>query len=372
MSKRRIVFVVTQNCQLRCNYCYLVEKNDKGVMTWETAKQIVDLIMSLPVVEDEVIFDFIGGEPLLEIELISNICDFLVNRMRETNHPWLHDFSFRITTNGLSYSTQSVQRFINKYKDRLSIQLSIDGTKRKHDLNRVFANGCGSYDKMLPNVQLWINQFQEKAMSFTVVSHNDLPFFSESIIHNIELGIKTLSVTLVVEDVWESGDEIIFERELIKVADYIIDKKLWTTVSISSFDKELGLKEEEEHIYPCGNPMYVFDAHGDIYTCVRFINYSLREKEARKIGSLQKGIDYNKLRPFLAFDRISSYSDKCQKCEIGIGCRWCPAENYDSSKTGTIFQRTVTICQLHKANVRVKNYFWNKINYLESNGRQKT
>ena len=65
MSKRRVVFIVTQDCQLRCSYCYLVGKNRTGKMTWETAKKIVDFLMSLPVLEDEVIFDFIGGEPLL-------------------------------------------------------------------------------------------------------------------------------------------------------------------------------------------------------------------------------------------------------------------------------------------------------------------
>ena len=55
MSKRRVVFIVTQDCQLRCNYCYLIGKNKAGKMTWETAKQIADYLMSLPVVEDEAI-----------------------------------------------------------------------------------------------------------------------------------------------------------------------------------------------------------------------------------------------------------------------------------------------------------------------------
>ena len=61
-------------------------------MTWETAKQIVDFLMSLPVVEDEAIFDFIGGEPLLEIDLISRISDYIVKSMKEKNHPWLEKY----------------------------------------------------------------------------------------------------------------------------------------------------------------------------------------------------------------------------------------------------------------------------------------
>lgn len=369
MSKRRVVFIVTQECQLRCNYCYLVGKNNRGKMTWETAKQIADFLMSLPVVENEVIFDFIGGEPLLEIELMTKISDYLVKRMKEIDHPWLNNYSFRFTTNGLNYFSHKVQEYIVKYKDRLSVQISIDGTKRKHDLNRKFSNGEGSYDQLLPNVKLWLEQFGNKATSFTVISHEDLPYLSESLIHQIELGIKKIGASLVVEDIWKNGDDAIFEKELMKVADYIIENRLWNSFTLSLFTKELGSKEKEDHIFPCGNPMYVFDSKGKIYTCVRFVDFSLRDKAHRVIGNVYTGIDYNKIRPFLSFSRKSCYPSKCLECNVSTGCRWCPAENYDSSNTGTIFQRTTTVCQLHKANVRIKNYFWNRINYIEENER---
>ena len=114
------------------------------------------------------------------------------------------------------------------------------------------------------------------------------------------------------------------------------------------------------------------DSKGNIYSCIRFVGYSLRNKAPRMIGTLNTGIDYNKLRPLLSFDRDSCYPQECINCEMGAFCRWCPAENYDSSDTGTIFQRTTTICQLHKANVRSKNYFWNKINIIETYGRSQT
>lgn len=369
MSKRRVVFIVTQDCQLRCNYCYLVDKNKRGRMTWKSAKNIADFLLSLPVVEDTVIFDFIGGEPLIEIELISKISNYLVFEMKRLNHPWINSYSFRFTTNGLLYSNENVQKYINKYKEYLSVQISIDGTKRKHDLNRVFPNGKGSYDKLLPNVQLWLNQFGKKAQTLMVISHSDLPYLSESVIHHIQLGIRNIYISLVVEDIWQSGDDIIFEKELMIAADYIINHRLWDVIVLSPFRKELGAPEMDEHIYPCGNPMYVFDANENIYTCVRFVDYSLREKEQRTIGCVKNGIDYNKLRPFLAFDRKSCYPKKCLDCEVASCCRWCPAENYDSSETGTIFNRSTTVCLLHKANVRVKNYYWNKINMIEENER---
>lgn len=366
MSKRRVVFIVTQDCQLRCNYCYLVGKNRNGRMTLESAKNIADFLLSLPVREDSVIFDFIGGEPLLEIELISNISDYLVSEMKRIKHPWINNYSFRFTTNGLLYSTNHVQEYVEKYKNYLSIQMSIDGTKRKHDLSRIFPNGEGSYDKVIPNAKLWINQFGKNATTFMVVSHDDLPFLSESVIHIIQLGVRNINVTIAVEYAWKGEDSAIFEMELMKIADYIIDDKLWDDLFFSPFKEELGLPEFENHIYPCGNPMYVFDSLGNIYTCVRFVDYSLREKEPRIIGNVIDGIDYNKTRPLLAFDRESCYPKRCLKCDVSSCCRWCPAENYDSSETGTVFQRTTTVCEMHKANARVKNYYWNKINMADN------
>ena len=223
MSKRRVVFIVTQDCQLRCNYCYLINKNNNKKMTWKSAKKIADFLLSLPVIDDTVIFDFIGGEPLIEIGLISRISDYLVSEMKRLNHPWIDNYSFRFTTNGLLYSNSRVQEYIEKYKNCLSIQISIDGTKRKHDLNRIFPNGTGSYDKLLPNVKLWIKQFGENARTFMVISHEDLPYLSESVIHHLKLGIKDIYISLVVEDVWKNTDDIIFEKELMIVADYVID-----------------------------------------------------------------------------------------------------------------------------------------------------
>lgn len=341
-------------------------------MTWGTAREIADFLMSLPVKEDEVVFDFIGGEPLLEIDLIARISDYLVESMKRQNHPWLKSYSFRFTTNGLTYSSPKVQDYVKKYKDCLSVQISIDGTKRKHDLNRKYANGKGSYDKLLPNVKLWIKQFGVKAVSFMVISHDDLPFLAESVIHLIELGIKEIATNLVVEDVWKRDDAAIFESQLMTISNYVIANRLWKTIKISSLCTDVGKPQKDEHLFPCGNPMYVFDANGNIYSCVRFVQFSLRKKEARLIGTLKKGIDTNKLRPLLSFDKESCYPQQCLKCEIASGCRWCPAENYDASKEGTIFQRTTTVCELHKANVRVKNYFWNKVYYIEANERSET
>jgi len=76
---KSITFIVTKDCQLACKYCYLVGKNTKERMPWEIAKQAIDYIFDnereFP--EESVVWDFIGGEPFLEIGLIDRICDYI-------------------------------------------------------------------------------------------------------------------------------------------------------------------------------------------------------------------------------------------------------------------------------------------------------
>ena len=136
---KNITFIVTKDCQLACKYCYLVGKNTKERMSWEIAKKAIDYILDneKDFQEESVIWDFIGGEPFLEIELIDKICDYLKVEMYRRNHHWFNSYRFSFSTNGINYHTEKVQNFIKKNYEHLSIGITIDGTKRKHDLNRI-------------------------------------------------------------------------------------------------------------------------------------------------------------------------------------------------------------------------------------------
>ena len=138
---KEITFIVTKDCQLACKYCYLVGKNSKERMSWATAKRTVDYILSLDHEElceqDSVVFDFIGGEPFLEIDLIDHICDYIESQMRRQNLHWAESYMFSMTTNGINYDSSKVQEFIKKHASHLSITITLDGTPQKHNLNRI-------------------------------------------------------------------------------------------------------------------------------------------------------------------------------------------------------------------------------------------
>lgn len=363
---KSITFIVTKDCQLACKYCYLVGKNAKERMTWEVARQAIDYILSREEEfrEESVVWDFIGGEPFLEIDLIDRICDYLKVEMFRRGHHWFDSYRFSFSTNGINYHEEKVQRFIEKNLHHLSIGITIDGTRRKHDLNRVYrTTGRGSYEDVVRNIPLWLRQFPDAATKVTI-SSPDIPYIKESVLHLYSLGIREVNINCVFEDVWQEGDDVRFEEQLTALADEIIGKGYYRDHACSFFNERIGkpLDAVRDNQNWCGaGRMLAIDAVGNFYPCTRFAQYSLRSKQARIVGNVREGIDRNRLRPFLTLDRCTQSPRECLECEVASGCAWCQGENYDAAESDTIYQRATTICRMHKARVRANNYYWNRL-----------
>lgn len=375
---KNITFIVTKDCQLACKYCYLVGKNTKERMSWDVAKQAIDYVLDheADMNEESVIWDFIGGEPFLEIDLIDKICDYLKVEMYRRKHHWFNSYRFSFATNGINYGTEKVQNFIKKNHAHLSIGITIDGTKRKHDLNRIWKteemqrgitpkpeNEKGSYDDVVKNIPLWLEQFPGTGTKVTI-SSADIPYIKESVLHLYSLGIHEVNINCVFEDVWKEGDDKLFEEQLMQLADAIIDGGYYQDYACSFFTEQMGkpLDCKLDNQNWCGaGRMLAVDAEGNFYPCTRFAQYSLRSKKAWIIGNVRDGIDKNKLRPFLTLDRCTQSTQECIDCEVASGCAWCQGENYDAADTPTIYQRSTAICKMHKARVRANNYYWNKL-----------
>lgn len=363
---REITFIVTKDCQLACKYCYLVGKNSNERMTFEVAKKAVDFVLNhRDFYNDEsVVWAFIGGEPFLEINLIDQICDYLKIEMFRLDHPWFNSYRFSISTNGLNYHTKEVQNFINKNYTHIDIGITIDGTQQKHDINRIYKeSNIGSYHNVVKNIPLWLSQFPNASTKVTI-SSEDIPYIKESVLHLYSLGIHEVNINCVFENVWKENDDLLFENQLINLADEIIERKLYSDYFCSFFDDSIGypfdIKVDNNNWCGAGMMLSV-DANGYFYPCTRFAQYSLRSKKARIIGNVDDGIDKNKLRPFLTLDRSTQSPSECLTCEVASGCAWCQGENYDAADTNTIYQRSTAICKMHKAHVRANNYYWNKL-----------
>lgn len=363
---QQITFVVTQDCNLRCQYCYMTEKNDKNIMSFDVAKKIVDYFIDN---RDElfsteyIILDFIGGEPLLEIDLIDKIVDYFILSTYRKKSKWFGRFRLLIQSNGVLFDSPKVQHFLKKNRNLISLGITIDGTEVKHDFHRVFPNGEGSYAVVEKNYK---KAFQEKYTDSTKVTFGsgDLQYLKDSIVHLWSMGLKNVPANIVFEDVWKEGDDAIYLEQLVSLADYIIDNRMWDTYNTTFFLDVIGFKALDENLMSpvCGTGrMYCVDANGNIYNCVRFMPYSLNGKESRKIGDIYHGVDMDRNRPLKMLLPKYISEKKCLDCRVSQNCTYCAGNNYDMSDNDSMFYRATAICNMFKAQVKANNYYWARL-----------
>lgn len=126
------------------------------MMTKETARKAIDLLFQMYDENEEDAFinhhtygitlGFIGGEPFLNIDTISDAMDYFIDRCVRTNHVWLMNSRANISSNGMLYFEPKVQAFLKKYRHLLDLTITIDGPKEMHDACRKDYNGNGSFD----------------------------------------------------------------------------------------------------------------------------------------------------------------------------------------------------------------------------------
>jgi radical SAM peptide maturase (CXXX-repeat target family) len=255
-----------------------------------------------------------------------------------------------------------VQNFITKNKAKLSIGISIDGTKEKHDSQRVFPNGSGSYDIIDRNIPLWISQFGGRTKA--TFSSDDLKYLKDSIISLWNKGITEVASNVIFEDVWKEKDDLLLEEQLIELADYVIENHLFDKYTCTFFDENIGGFYDEEYKRRtwCGaGKMLAVGPNGNIYPCIRYKDYSLNKHSEWLFGTVDNGIDMERVRPFMAALNMYQSDDECLNCEVAVGCAFCQGFNYDEAEVPTNFSRAKYICKMHKARVRANDYYFSKL-----------
>jgi len=78
-----------------------------------------------------------------------------------------------MTSNGTLYFKENVQKFLRKWKDKLSLTISLDGNKELHDSCRKFPNGDGSYDLAEKAVKHYMKNFANGTLTDKVTLSPD-------------------------------------------------------------------------------------------------------------------------------------------------------------------------------------------------------
>jgi uncharacterized protein len=140
------------NCNFRCKYCYQSHKSD--FMSEEDIKNIISLMSKYKKVQ----LDFFGGEPLLNKKAIFKLISSKENLFAT------------ITTNGYLLDFDTFEKLVDNGVKLF--QITIDGNKTLHDFLRPLANGKGSFDKIISNLEL-MSQSKKEFLIILRINYNE-------------------------------------------------------------------------------------------------------------------------------------------------------------------------------------------------------
>ena len=350
----QLILQVTQNCNLRCSYCafsgmYKDRHHTNKSMPIEIAKCAIDFYFERVKEAAMRSVSFYGGEPLLEFQLIKECVDYCKQKIKD------RPLIFSLTTNG-TLLEGDILAFLAK--EDFHILVSLDGSKKEHDINRKFVNGEGSFDTIMRNIQNTKEkypEFYERNICFnTVINPNanlscvqeyfttSELFSDENIMFNDmkESGIKDEAFIR-----YDDSFSLIRRFEYLKwllfmavklprdcISPLMINERETYNRLLNELRKNIPLPQKTHRGGPCvpGIRRLFVDADGAFYPCERV------STDVRKncIGSLKSGFDYQNMDYLLNCGRLTK--DKCLTCWNFRMCLICLGSvNYSNNPDET-------------------------------------
>lgn len=363
-------FNVTTECNLRCKYCYELNK-EPGYLNVEYAKRFIDILLtqSHKIVKKEswmlnrgFLLDFIGGDALAVPELCDEIIEYFIYTSTMMGHTWASNWRVNIATNGTWFDNEAVRNLMEKYINTMFVGISIDGCPEIHNMNR-----SNSMDAILKNWDWYKNYCKRQA---TVVAtkatcnKDSIPYLFKSIKFMFEtMGIAQINMNFVFENLelaYKDYEEI--EEQFSQIIDYVFDHRDEMYLSMFS-PLRIGTPMDQPDKGYCGSGfMPTLGLDGNIYACFRYLPLSTDMKyRPLIIGDVKNGIyDDNKdLQYVQDAIRINISEQKCLDCPIETMCCWCPGGCY--SEYGEI-RRQTHICKIHQLQDKWARVYWNRYN----------
>ena len=153
----------TTYCNARCFYCYESDYRHEN-MTEEIAHRLVEFIMEHCDKEDMLHLHWFGGEPLVGINRIDQICD----ELRENGY----QYASRMTSNAYLFTEEVVKRAKENWNLQ-SIQITLDGTEDIYNQTKSYKNIKGSpYYRVLDNVEYLVKEDIHVQLRMNLGWHN--------------------------------------------------------------------------------------------------------------------------------------------------------------------------------------------------------
>ncbi|MBI4471798.1 MAG: quinohemoprotein amine dehydrogenase maturation protein [Acidobacteria bacterium] len=313
-----LVLNVTNKCNLSCKYCYeygedkLAAPAATRFMDEKTAFESVEFLLKRGASTPRLTLTFFGGETLLNFKVVRSTVEYARRRARESGKT----IDFSLTTNA-TLLTDEVIRFLTE--NHVGVTISIDGPKELQDRFRVYSDGRGSYDQVLPRIKSLLANHRTRPIGARVTLTSQVMDVIRIFDHLIDVGFYEVGFAPVTTSpntlyaIGDSGFDSMLEQ-FTKLAERYVEKAVkGEYLGFSNITDQL----QEIHTgvtknYACGAGLALLGVSpsGDIALCHRFV-----DSADHKLGNIRTGVDEQKRQEFNERTHLSTKIE-CHTCWV--------------------------------------------------------
>lgn len=320
---------LTFNCNLTCEYCFIHEKGHGERMSLTTAKNAIDLLLeraAYPAVN----ITLIGGEPLLEFDLIKQIVPYALEAAAKRNLV----VTWSVTTNG-TLINEEILAYFAMYK--INLLLSLDGGEKTHDRYRRTKSGKGTWHQIVEKIPL-IKKYQPWLGVRMTVSAEAISDMRTDFNKLVDLGVNQFIIAPAQgARCWDRDQIKEYGLNLVDILkDYHELKRRGVPVFVEEFEK--GVNDYTGWGCRAGSTSLAVAPNGDVSPCSKLLGLTSAEGKYI-VGNVNSGIDVDMLEPFR--NPISRQPRRCRQCTRKCN-GGCYAVNFE--QTGDHFTASTENC----------------------------
>ncbi len=310
---RALSLAIAQKCNLGCTYCYAQQGDFGGApknMSQDVANRAVDLLVSGAPAGAKLNLAFLGGEPLLNREVLRAATQRAALLAREAGVT----LTFSITTNGTLLTAEDAV-FFEEFG--FAVTVSLDGPREVHDALRPYKGGTGSFDRVMKNLAPFLGAQKRMQVSarVTVTPANlglrqTLNQFLAAGFHSVGFS-PMLSAPGGHSEMQADELEVMLGEMVACGHEFERRTRAGERYHFANLVNALRELERGTHRpYPCGaGAGYLgVSAEGDLAACHRFVGEDLGA-----MGTLESGIDSERRAQWLA-ERHVHHQAPCRDC----------------------------------------------------------
>ena len=325
---------IAHTCNLNCSYCFASQgkyHGERAVMSFEVGKRALDFLIENSGTRRNLEVDFFGGEPLMNFQVVKDLVAYARSIEKEKGK----NFRFTLTTNGVLVDDDVIE-WANR--ECHNVVLSLDGRKEIHDRFRVDYAGKGSWERIVPKFQKFVEAREGKGYYMRGTFTHANPDFLKDIQQMLDLGFRELSMEPVVcapgdpSELTEEDLTIVMDQ-YEKLAELMLEKdKEGNPFTFYHYMIDLtGGPCIYKRISGCGSgtEYMAVTPWGDLYPCHQFVG-----EEKFKLGDIWTGVTNHEIQGQFAACNVYAH-EECKDCWARLYCSGgCAANAYHS--TGSV------------------------------------